>query len=294
MTTALTISAPAKLNLGLTVLRRRNDGYHEISSVMQQISLADKICLEPRRKRGFSFFCTDPALSGEENLVYRAAALLSREVRRELPGVAITLYKQIPAGAGLGGGSSDAAAALRGLNSFWGLGLEPAELAERGALLGSDVPYCLLGGTALATGRGEKLAPLPPLPFHWVALALPAAAFLSTKEIYGRLSPAHYGRPPLEPLIEAVRKGERGLLREWFSRGETNTLERAVLPFCRELGGLKEKFSSLGLAPALTGSGPACFALTGDIRRARRAARALQEAGHRAYLCWTLPRRSRS
>ena len=192
MTTAMTISAPAKINLGLTVLRRRNDGYHEISSVMQQISLADKICLEPRRKRGFSFFCTDPALSGEENLVYRAAALLSREVRRELPGVAITLYKQIPAGAGLGGGSSDAAAALRGLNSFWGLGLEPAGLAERGRCSVPTSPLPPGGRRWLRAGR--KLA----LPHSSLGRpGAPAAVFLSTRRSW-RLSPA-LRRPPLEP-----------------------------------------------------------------------------------------------
>lgn len=294
MNRVLMLSAPAKINLGLTVLRRRADGYHELSSVMQQISLADRIRLESRSEPGFSFSCTDPALSGECNLVYRAAALLAGKARRKLPGVKITLYKQIPAAAGLGGGSSDAAAALRGLNRFWGLGLDRDELGSLGALLGSDIPYCLLGGTALVGGRGEMLTPLPPLPLHWVALALPAGISLSTKEIYAALSPAHYGRPPLEPLIDAIRKQDRDLLEEWFSRGQTNTLERAALPFCpAPLGGLKEKFLSLGLSPALSGSGPAYFALCGDTVRAGTAVRVLQEAGYRAYLCWTIPDRNK-
>ena len=146
MNSVLTIKAPAKINLGLTVLRRRPDGYHDLSSVMQQISLADTIRLEPQREPGCSFYCSEPSLAGKDNLVCRAAALLVERAAlgASLPGVKISLYKHIPAAAGLGGGSSDAAAALKALNVFWKLALSMEQLVEIGALLGSDIPYCCL------------------------------------------------------------------------------------------------------------------------------------------------------
>ena len=289
MSSAIIIKAPAKINLGLTVLKRRPDGYHDLRSVMQQVSLADTICLEPGPGPGFLFFCTDPALRGKENLVCRAAALLSAGAPAELPGVKLSLYKQIPAAAGLGGGSSDAAAALKGLNRFWKLGLSEKELMDIGAHLGSDIPYCLRGGTMLAAGRGEKLTALPALPFCWVVLAVPEGVAFSTKEIYGALDPARFCRPSLAPLIRAIREHDAVGLREWFSGGRTNTLEGAVLPLSPSLKDLKKKFLRLGLSPALSGSGPAYFALTGDLRTARAAVSALRETGERAYLCWTVP-----
>ena len=159
MNSVLTIKAPAKINLGLTVLRRRPDGYHDLSSVMQQISLADTIRLEPQREPGCSFYCSEPSLAGKDNLVCRAAALLVERAAlgASLPGVKISLYKHIPAAAGLGGGSSDAAAALKALNVFWKLALSMEQLVEIGALLGSDIPYCLRGGTGAGRrGGGES------------------------------------------------------------------------------------------------------------------------------------------
>lgn len=271
------------------MLKRRPDGYHELASVMQQVSLADTICLEPRPEPGFVFSCTEPSLRGKGNLVYRAGALLFKRARAKLPGVKLSLYKQIPAAAGLGGGSSDAAAALKALNLYWKLGLDGQELLEIGALLGSDIPYCLQGGTALVKGRGEKLTPLPALPFRWVVLALPAGISFSTKEVYGALDPAQFPHPPLAPLVRAIRRRDGAALGEWFSRGQTNTLEGAVLPASPALQQLKTRFLSLGLHPALSGSGPAYYALTTDIHTARAAVHALREAGDRAYLCWTVP-----
>ncbi|HQD52006.1 MAG TPA: 4-(cytidine 5'-diphospho)-2-C-methyl-D-erythritol kinase, partial [Bacillota bacterium] len=194
MNSVLTIKAPAKINLGLTVLRRRPDGYHDLSSVMQQISLADTIRLEPQREPGCSFYCSEPSLAGKDNLVCRAAALLVERAAlgASLPGVKISLYKHIPAAAGLGGGSSDAAAALKALNVFWKLALSMEQLVEIGALLGSDIPYCLRGGTALVGGGGEKVTSLPALPFYWVILALPAGITLSTAQVYSMLEPVQF------------------------------------------------------------------------------------------------------
>lgn len=294
MHSAMLIRAPAKINLGLTVLGRRTDGYHDIATVMQQLSLADTIVLEPCRGRGYTFFCSSPALSGRANLVCRAADLLCKRAGAALPGVKISLYKSIPAAAGLGGGSSDAAAALKGLNAYWALGLSRTELAELGAQIGSDVPYCLRGGTALARGRGEQIAPLPPLPCYWVVLALPRGLSLATGQVYSALEPTQFGQPPLEPLLRALRERSAGLLREWFSRGALNTLEEAVLPAHPSLKKLKSQFLSLGLPAALSGSGPTYFALVEDISAAREAARALEEAGNRAFLCWTASQEQQS
>jgi 4-diphosphocytidyl-2-C-methyl-D-erythritol kinase len=291
MNSVLTIKAPAKINLGLTVLRRRPDGYHDLSSVMQQISLADTIRLEPQREPGCSFYCSEPSLAGKDNLVCRAAALLVERAAlgASLPGVKISLYKHIPAAAGLGGGSSDAAAALKALNVFWKLALNMEQLVEIGALLGSDIPYCLRGGTALVGGRGEKITSLPALPFYWVILALPLGITLSTAQVYSMLEPVQFSRPPLAPLISAVREQREESLQDWFAGGLTNTLEAAVLPACSSLGTLKKEFLNLGLYPAMSGSGPAFFALTKNFTAARLAVRALQEAGNRAFLCWTIP-----
>ena len=291
MNSVLTIKAPAKINLGLTVLRRRPDGYHDLSSVMQQISLADTIRLEPQREPGCSFYCSEPSLAGKDNLVCRAAALLVERAAlgASLPGVKISLYKHIPAAAGLGGGSSDAAAALKALNVFWKLALNMEQLVEIGALLGSDIPYCLRGGTALVGGRGEKITSLPALPFYWVILALPLGITLSTAQVYSMLEPVQFSRPPLAPLISAVREQREESLQDWFAGGLTNTLEAAVLPACSSLGTLKKDFLNLGLYPAMSGSGPAFFALTKNFTAARLAVRALQEAGNRAFLCWTIP-----
>lgn len=287
---AMLIKAPAKFNLGLTVLRRRPDGYHELLSVMEQLSLSDTILLEPQCEAGWRFFCSDPSLSGKENLVYRAAALLAQKADRpaDLPGVKISLFKNIPAAAGLGGGSSDAAAALKALNSFWRLGMSPTDLLETGALIGSDVPYCLKGGTVLVRGRGEKLEAMPALPFHWVVLAIPPEMHLSTAQVYGMLKPVHLSRPRLEPLISAIREQRKEPLHDWFAGGLTNTLEAPVISKHPPLQSLKEQFLDLGLHPAMSGSGPSFFALCDSLVSARAAARALQEAGNRAFLCWTI------
>lgn len=291
MNSAITIQAPAKINLGLTVLRRRPDGYHDLSSVMQQVSLADTIRLEPQCEPGYSFYCSEPSVAGKDNLVCRAADLLADRAASKggLPGVKISLYKHIPAAAGLGGGSSDAAAALKALNVFWKLNLSKAELLKMGALLGSDIPYCLQGGTALVGGRGEKLASLPALPFYWVILALPSGLSLSTAQVYRMLDPVQFLCPPLAPLISAIREQREEPLRDWFAGGLTNTLETAVLPACPSLEILKEELLNLGHYPAMSGSGPAIFALTKNFTAARTAVRALQEAGNRAFLCWTIP-----
>jgi 4-diphosphocytidyl-2-C-methyl-D-erythritol kinase len=289
MNSSITVRAPAKINLGLAVLRRRADGYHDLASVMQQISLSDTLVLRPGLESAWEFFCTDSSLAGQGNLVFQAALLLAREAKRKLPGVRITLYKQIPVEAGLGGGSSDAAAALWGLNRFWRLNFSEEKLKELGAQLGSDIPFCLQGGTALATGRGEVLEPLPALPFHWVVLAVPHGLRLSTAAVYRSLDLSRVSAPQVSILVEAIRGGERNNIASWFKRATVNTLEEAVLPHYHAIARLKERLLELGLNPAMSGSGPSVFALTDRFAAASAAARSLQEEGNRAFLCWTAP-----
>ena len=289
MAEQMIVRAPAKINLALAVIRRRSDGYHELASVMQQISLCDILVLKTAEAPAGLFRCSDQELENSENLVRQAARKLRLRATSQLPGVEMKLFKAVPRDAGLGGGSSDAAAALTALNNFWGLRLFKKELLEIGAALGSDIPFCLHGGTVLARGRGQLLTPLPPLPFFWVVLALPPGLSISTREAYRSLpDPQGLVQPALESLVEAIREGHSAKILAWFSAGYSNTLELAVLPQYPQLHKLIRRMRSLGLHPAMSGSGPALFALSPSYREAAQAASILQHEGNRSYLCWTL------
>lgn len=283
------LKASGKLNLGLSVLGRRADGYHDLETVMQQISLADTLIFEPcTTGREWTFFCSDPDLAGEENLVCRAASLLSSFSKGVLPGVKISLYKNIPVQAGLGGGSSDAAAALLGLNRFWQLGLKKEELLILAARLGSDVSFCLQGGTAVARGRGELIEQLQPLPFYWAVLALPPQVYISTGAAYKMLDPLDFGKPCLQELIKAIEIGDRNEINNWLAGSCTNTFQGAIIKGSATLDRLNRSLQHLSLNPALSGSGAALFILTADYNMARSAAYAVRENGGRAFLSWTM------
>ena len=254
---------------------------------MQTITLHDTLVIEPASDRGWRFFCSEPALQNRDNLVCKAARALQEYSGRDLPGAAISLYKAIPSEAGLAGGSSDAAAALKGLNLFWDLNLGLPELLKIGASLGSDIPFCLYGGTALVEGRGEKVTALPSLPGCWVVLFTPPGLGCSTAEIYGAMKKEWFGKPPLELLIRAVQKGDWEMLTSWLELGDTNTLEYPVLNAHRNLKQLKARLRSSYLAPALSGSGPTLFILTKEYGLARSAATALAREGYSVYLCRT-------
>ncbi len=281
------IRAPAKINLGLTVLGRRTDGFHEIETVMQQVSLADTIILQQAEQGKLIFSCTDSELSTEDNLVFRAANLLKNISGKCLPGVSITLYKNIPVAAGLAGGSSDAAAALFGLNKFWQLGLDYQKLARLASELGSDVPFCLEGGTALAQGRGEILEKLPEIPFFWVTLVLPSATKISTAEAYAKYNRDLTGKPRLDDLLMAVRSQNRLKILKWTEKKFVNTLESADLDASKKIRLLKEQFRSYGLKLSMSGSGPALFLLSENMEKATWAAGLAGQLGAEAYLCWT-------
>ena len=186
----ITEAAYAKINLGLDIIGKREDGYHEVSMIMQSVGLCDEVIISPGSGEGKIEISTNiPELScGSDNLAYRAAALLAKHAGI-IPNVHIALNKKIFLAAGLAGGSTDAAAVLRGLNKYWQLQLENHELERLAALLGSDIPFCIEGGTMLATGRGEILTKLADLPQAIVVLAKPRQLEVSTGWVY-----QHYNR----------------------------------------------------------------------------------------------------
>ena len=261
----LKLQAFAKINLALDVLYKRQDGYHQVAMIMQSISLSDTLTLS-RQPGGITLSANLPELETDDrNLVYRAASLL-KETYGLNQGVHIHIDKDIPVAAGLAGGSSDAAAALKGLNQLWGLGLTLDELAGLGAKLGSDVPYCLYGGTMLAEGRGELLTPLPALPECWVVLAKPSA-HVSTAWVY-----TNYRNDPsaVKPDLNGMRRSlqEQDLTGVASKLG--NVLERVTIPAYPEISRLKTKMLEHGaLASLMSGSGPTVFGLADSQKKAR-------------------------
>jgi 4-diphosphocytidyl-2-C-methyl-D-erythritol kinase len=201
----ITLNAYAKINLTLEVLGRRDDGYHQVATIMQTIDLCDTLTLEAADE--ISLECDRLELQSPDNLALRAANLLQERAGRA-NGVIVSLRKGIPVSAGLGGGSSDAAATLLGLNRLWGLGITLDEMAPIAAELGSDVPFFLHGGTAMALGRGERVRPMPPADLGWLVLLMPPVHVPEkTSTVYGLLSEASYTQGLLTRKLEARIRG---------------------------------------------------------------------------------------
>ena len=202
------VPAFAKINLTLEVLGRRNDGYHEVRTILQTIDLADRLEVLPFHALQVELWMKAP-LNGEANLVWRAATALAERGNTE-PQARIYIHKRIPVGMGLGGGSSDAAAALQALNQLWDLKLSTGELAQVAARVGSDVAFFLWGGTALAEGRGERITPLPPVPplaatLVWSGVTVPQ----KTARMYSRLTPGHYSDGGItRRMVEVLAGGQ--------------------------------------------------------------------------------------
>ena len=256
--------AYAKINLALDVLYKRLDGYHEVSMLMQSINLYDTVTLT-KQTAGIQLTTNRADLPGDvTNLAYRAAHLLQKTCSR-VTGVAITLDKNIPIAAGLAGGSSDAAAVLSGMNELFELGLSLSQLSELGAQIGSDIPFCLSGGTQLATGRGEKLTAVPSLPPCYVILAKPAIA-VSTAWVYQNYRFDHaVCHPNVGAFIAAL--GEGDLVKAVGYGG--NVLESVTFAAHPALAKLKERMAGDGfLMSLMSGSGPTIFALTTEKERA--------------------------
>lgn len=274
----ITRAAPAKLNLTLEVLGRRPDGYHALRTIMQTISLADQLTVTSAAN--LTFTCDDPALGGPDNLVLRAATAL-RQAAAVTAGAHITLEKHIPTAAGLGGGSSDAAAALLALRELWALDWPRERLAALAAAIGSDVPFFLWGGTALAEGRGERITPLPPLGAFWFVL-LPGDGTPpdKTRRIFAATTPADYGDGSATDRLRAQL--ERGSV---DPAGFVNTLSG---PAERTFGGLAAARAALLAAGArnvlLSGAGPTLFATTTNREEAEQLARTLRASGRPALV----------
>lgn len=264
----VSLKAHAKINLALDVLGKRPDGFHEVAMIMQAISLHDIVSLS-LQEENITLSCDCPELPCDRsNLAYRAAELLQQEVGVK-KGAHIELTKKIPLAAGLAGGSSDAAAVLKGLNSLWRLSLSRTELEALAARIGSDVPFCLWGGTALATGRGECLEPLPDFQGIGVVLANPPLQ-VSTAWVYGRfcreLVSLHPDIPEMQRAISAKDfDSVAGQL--------VNVLETVTVPQHPQIRELKEMFLKEGAGGVLmSGSGPTVFALTPNIDSAHQLA----------------------
>ena len=279
----LEVRAYAKLNLALDVLGRRADGYHEMRMVMQSVTLSDRIRLETGTGRPLRM-TTDLGFlpSNEKNLAAVAALRLCEAAGVSSEGLAIDLWKTIPVCAGLAGGSADAAAVLRGLNRLMRLGLSSAELAEIGARVGSDVPYCVRGGTALAEGRGERLTPLPPLPRCHVVLCKPAFS-VSTPDLFERIDGVRLRRrPETLGLLGALEAGDlAGVARRMY-----NVFEDALPPRrAGEIGEIRNSLIQYGaLGASMSGTGPTVFGLFRDASAARHACSALRETYRETFL----------
>ncbi|MFF0816021.1 4-(cytidine 5'-diphospho)-2-C-methyl-D-erythritol kinase [Rhodococcus sp. NPDC003318] len=277
----VTVRAPSKVNLHLGVGDLREDGYHELTSVFQALSLSDDVTIAGADELTVRVRGTDAAAvpTDRNNLVWRAAELLARRAGRA-PNVAITIDKGIPVAGGMAGGSADAAAALVGLDELWGLGLDRAELFTLGAELGSDVPFILHGLTALGTGRGEKLLPvLSRNSFHWV-LAL-AKGGLSTPAVFRELDRLRTaGDPPrigdADDLIQALASGDATKLAPLLG----NDLQPAALSLAPELRRTLRAGTAAGaLAGIVSGSGPTCAFLCADADTAVAVGAELAGAG---------------
>ena len=270
----------AKINLALEVLGRRDDGYHEVSTVLHAVGLADHLTFEARE--GLSLECDDPAIAGEGNLVLRAARLL-QQTAGSGRGASITLRKGIPVAAGLGGGSSDAAVTLLALSRLWGVGMSPDELMELGATLGSDVPFFLQNsGCALATGRGERIAPLPAVQGWWAVVLRPKVAMLPNKTatLYSMLSEDDFSDGSrVATMVEELRAGRLA------TEGLHHAFERVAGVAFPGLDEYRRVFKSAG-APfaALAGSGPALYTLVDSVGQGRKILDALLQEGREAYM----------
>ena len=278
--------AYAKINLGLEVLYRRSDGYHEIRTMLQTVELYDRLSFQIRDS-GVELVTDDPELPKDEgNLVVRAARLLAEEVE-ETRGATIELEKTIPAGRGLGGGSSDAAVTLLALNELWQAGLSELDLCRLAARIGMDVPFFLVGGMALGVGRGEEIFPLECQVEVPVVLILPDFA-ISTAEAYGNLILTK--REPslkLRDLALSCLGGRKELL------DLVNDLEYATLDYTPAIHKYKEQLLELGASLSLmSGSGSAVFGIFDNEALARSAAAQLETKGIRAIATRTLNRRA--
>lgn len=289
---AYSLIAPAKINLYLEIIGDRPDGYHELAMILQSIDLSDQIDLRSNGTDQIRVHCDDPDVPiDSSNLAYKAAALMAEQfpqVYSKFGGVDIAIRKRIPMGAGLAGGSTNAAAVLVGIDLMWKLGLTQIEICELAAQLGSDIPFCVSGGTAIATGRGEQLAPLPSVDFLYAVLAKHrsigistpwayktyrqqfSSSYVSGGDLLSRRQRVHSG-----PMVTAIsqRDGEK------IGQLLHNDLEKVVLPDHPRVETLRQtmsQFETLGVM--MSGSGSTVFALVESKAKAEQVRQQLKAA----------------
>ncbi|EGQ3922928.1 4-(cytidine 5'-diphospho)-2-C-methyl-D-erythritol kinase [Staphylococcus pseudintermedius] len=277
-------TAPAKINLTLDTLYKRDDGYHEVEMIMTTIDLSDRLSFEKRNDSRIVLKVDETFIpSDDRNLAYRAA-LLMKETYQIKQGVTITLEKNIPVSAGLAGGSSDAAATMRGMNRLFELNRSLDELSELSAAIGSDVPFCVYGTTALCKGRGEILEILPKTPSAWVIVAKPQAG-LSTPEIYGGLDLSQPFPVHTEQCLKAIEENDYDALCKSLS----NRLEPVSMQLQPEIAKIKTNMLNNGADGALmSGSGPTVYGFAQRERQARHIFNAVSGCCNDVYLVRTL------
>ena len=272
----ITLKALAKINLGLDVVRRREDGYHEVRMIMQTIHLYDLLEIQKIREPEIQIVSNLSFLPvNENNLVYKAARLLQEEFALT-DGISVKLTKRIPVAAGMAGGSTDAAAMLYAMNQLYDLGLSRRELMKRGVQIGADVPYCLMRGTALAEGIGEKLTQLPPMIKCPVLIAKPSIS-VSTKFVYQNLKlDEQTNHPDIDALMKDIREKDF----DGVCAHMGNVLESVPIPNYPVIAEIKQQMMRSGAkASMMSGSGPTVFGLFEDGETAKRALREMKRSG---------------
>ena len=275
------INAPAKINIGLDVLRRREDGYHEVKMIMQSIRLFDRLTLTKSDKPGIRLTTNLRFLPvNEDNLVYRSAKLLMDEYKLE-GGLDIQLDKRIPVAAGMAGGSTDAASCMLALNDLYELGLSKRQLMKRGVRLGADIPYCILKGTALSEGIGEKISTIPKMPDCYVLICKPgihvSTGFVYTNLVLDENTP----HPDIDYMITCMKKKDLKTLCQNLG----NVLETVTIPAHPEIAKIKETMMQEGaLGSLMSGSGPTVFGIFDDKDKAMAAKEKCRELPYRCFV----------
>lgn len=280
------LQAFAKINLGLDVLGKREDGYHEVRMIMQTIRMYDQLDMRKSVEPGIHLTTNKKYIPVDENnLVWRAAKLMM-DTCGIMEGVSIHLHKVIPVAAGMAGGSSDAAATLVGMNRLFHCGLSKEKLMELCVQIGADVPYCVLRGTALAEGIGEKLTVLPPMPDCWILIGKPGIS-VSTKYVYTTLD---LNTDTVHPDIDGMKKAlEDGNLYGITER-MGNVLQDVTIPAYPEVERIKEQMKALGAVNAMmSGSGPTVFGIFDNEEKAQKACQKLRESGSCQQVFLTVP-----
>lgn len=280
------LQAFAKINLGLDVLGKREDGYHEVRMIMQTIRMYDQLDMRKSVEPGIHLTTNKKYIPVDENnLVWRAAKLMM-DTCGIIEGVSIHLHKVIPVAAGMAGGSSDAAATLVGMNRLFHCGLSKEKLMELGVQIGADVPYCVLRGTALAEGIGEKLTVLPPMPDCWILIGKPGIS-VSTKYVYTTLD---LNTDTVHPDIDGMKKAMEDGNLYGITERMGNVLQDVTIPAYPEVERIKEQMKTLGAVNAMmSGSGPTVFGIFDNEEKAQEACQKLWESRSCQQVFLTVP-----